>query len=161
MIVGLPGVGLGGIFYLLSAVLMPIRELWRAVRGRASRASGILVVRQTAMAVAILGALWATGWLLGFVITETVHPSMFGARGGHTMAAVHNALRVGALVLSMMTLSLVLTTVHVARFFVRRGAARAALHGGAPVLLRAGGNLNEPAREQSLRVDSGTFGRVR
>jgi hypothetical protein len=34
MVVGLPGTGLGGIFYLMLMVAMPIRELVRAVRTR-------------------------------------------------------------------------------------------------------------------------------
>ena len=31
MTAGMPGTGIGGLFYLLSALLMPLRELWRLV----------------------------------------------------------------------------------------------------------------------------------
>ena len=57
---GLPGTGLGGVFYLLLALLMPVRELYLTVRGRSSRERWALVLRQFALACGILAALFAT-----------------------------------------------------------------------------------------------------
>src|SRR6185503_15549306 len=121
MTVGLPGVGLGGIFYLLSAALMPVRELVRAVR-RERPSRWALVLRQSTIAAGILAALWLTGWMLGLVIATS--PTVLAA-SGHTAlrsSNVHNVLRVGALVLSLGTLVLVLASVQIARLLVQRPA---------------------------------------
>ena len=37
MTAGLPGVGIGGIFYLASAIMMPVRSLVATLSGRARR----------------------------------------------------------------------------------------------------------------------------
>lgn len=152
MTVGLPGAGIGGIFYLASAILMPIREAVRLGRG-SSAERGRLVVRQSAIAVAILAALWATGWMLGHVITLMPHSSL--AVAGVPRHAPGNVLRVAALLLGFGTLTLVLTAVQVARFVVRpiRGAEAGTLV-AAPVSVPS-------ADAGDLRVDSGTFGRAR
>jgi len=57
---GLPGTGIGGLFYLLLALWMPVGELWRTVRGRSSRERWRLVGTQFALACAIIAALVAT-----------------------------------------------------------------------------------------------------
>ena len=56
MAAGLPGVGIGGLFYLASALAMPVRQLARRLRGDRSGASWPVVARQAGMAVAILEA---------------------------------------------------------------------------------------------------------
>src|SRR5438128_8466396 len=65
---GLPGTGIGGIFYLASALAMPLREAYRRVRGRA-RGDWRVVAAQLAIAGGILGAMWLTGRLLGLALT--------------------------------------------------------------------------------------------
>ena len=152
MTVGLPGVGLGGIFYLLSAVLMPVREAVRLGRGSTAGRRRI-VVRQSVLAAGILGSLWATGWLLGHLITAASH-SRVGASLFVRQGATGNALRTSALLLSLGTLTLVLTTVQVTRIVVRLQRTRERSRGelAAPVII-------ETAR--SLRIDSGTSGRSR
>ena len=57
MSAGLPGVALGGLFYLLSALLGPLVELRRASQGRSTPASRRLVARHFAFAAAMLAAL--------------------------------------------------------------------------------------------------------
>ncbi|MEO8359216.1 MAG: hypothetical protein ABI672_04225 [Vicinamibacteria bacterium] len=57
---GLPGTGIGGLFYLFSALFMPVRELWRASRGRGRAGDLRLAFRQSGMAVAILFVAWLT-----------------------------------------------------------------------------------------------------
>jgi hypothetical protein len=64
MNVGLPGTGIGGLFYLLLAVLMPLHELWKTARGRSSVQGWSTAARQSSVAVAILAALWGEGWLI-------------------------------------------------------------------------------------------------
>jgi tetratricopeptide (TPR) repeat protein len=119
MAAGIPGVGIGGIFYLVSALMMPVRELWlaaRGVRGAGSRARWRAIAPQWSIAAGILAAIWATGWLLGRMLTSRIVGSdvAVGAAVAHGVS-----LRMGALLLSFGTLSFVLALVQVARVFPR------------------------------------------
>jgi hypothetical protein len=64
MIAGLPGTGIGGLFYLISALAMPVREAWRAATGNGEPQRQRLALRQSAMALLIMGAIWLTGLVL-------------------------------------------------------------------------------------------------
>lgn len=66
MAVGLPGIAIGGLFFVICALAMPFVELGRAAAGRSSRARWRLVARQTTMAVAILLSVERVVWL-GFL----------------------------------------------------------------------------------------------
>ena len=57
MSAGLPGLGLGGLFFICSALLAPFRELWRAIRGRSRPGEWRVVGRQFAQAVAMVIAI--------------------------------------------------------------------------------------------------------
>jgi hypothetical protein len=57
MSAGLPGLGLGGLFFIVSALLAPLPELWRTLRGRSGVAAWRLVGRQFAQAVAMIVAI--------------------------------------------------------------------------------------------------------
>ena len=57
---GLPGTGLGGLFYILLALWMPVAELHATLRGRSSRARWRQVGTQVALAVGIIAAVAAT-----------------------------------------------------------------------------------------------------
>lgn len=54
MSAGLPGLGLGGIFFVLSALLAPLFELGRTFAGRSGMAAWRQVGRQFAIAVAMV-----------------------------------------------------------------------------------------------------------
>jgi hypothetical protein len=126
MAAGIPGVGIGGIFYLASALLMPVRELWlvaRNVRGAGSAEHWRVIARQWSIAAGILTAIWATGWALGKVLTSRIAVGD-AAAGAAAAAAAHGvSLRIGALILSFGTLAVVLALVQVARL-VRRATHR-------------------------------------
>jgi hypothetical protein len=57
---GLPGTGLGGLFYILLALWMPVAELYATLRGRSSRARWRLVGTQFAIACGIIAAVGGT-----------------------------------------------------------------------------------------------------
>jgi len=57
---GLPGTGLGGLFYLVLAFWMPVAELPRTLRGRSSRARWRQIGAQFALAAGIVGAVVGT-----------------------------------------------------------------------------------------------------
>lgn len=69
MTAGIPGVGISGLFYILSALWMPLRELLTGRRRGSTGAARALVVRQTMLAVGILAAMSLTAWLMGRGLT--------------------------------------------------------------------------------------------
>jgi len=105
---GLPGTGIGGLFYLISALLMPFREAFRAIVGRGDRARGQVALQQGGLAISILGAVWITGLVLGlFHIGKTlVHHA--------TVAGIH-VLYITPVVVASATLAGVLFAVEAAR----------------------------------------------
>lgn len=64
MKVGLPGVGIGGVFYILLVAWMPVREVWLTLQGRSSLRRWRLVGLQSALAVTIVLALAGEWWAL-------------------------------------------------------------------------------------------------
>jgi len=114
MTAGLPGTGIGGMFYLISALATPLWEAYLRLRGRRSR-GWRLVVAQTAIACAILAGLWATGWLLGLAlsVSRRILPAAITPHPGTLLPAV-------ALLISAGTLAGVLLGVEVLRLWVRR-----------------------------------------
>ena len=123
MIVGIPGTGIGGFFYLLSALWLPIRGLQRRLRGQAVRSSSGL--RQAAMAVGILAAMWFTGELLGLAVARAYPSAASLAAGSTAPLAAHasNFIHAASLIIGVGTLCAVLATVRIARVVVRRTRA--------------------------------------
>src|SRR5687767_6790732 len=127
----LPISGIGGMFYMVSAILMPFHAAHRTVRRR--RDPGLAaqppvqwrgVFRQFMIAVGIIAALWVTGWGLGAVLTA--QPSALGEMHSRvTGRSVTNVIKIGALFLSIGTLCVVLLTVQIGRLFVNRRVTNA------------------------------------
>lgn len=115
MTAGLPGVGIGGIFYLASALLMPMRSLVAVLSGRPGDARWPLALRQASLAAGILGVLWLTGLALAWLITAFVPQATSLAAAGSGTAEVRTVVKTGALLLSLGTLSLVLLLVQMMR----------------------------------------------
>lgn len=115
MTAGIPGVGIGGIFYLASALLMPLRSLAAVLGGRPEEARWRLALRQAAIAAGILGMLWATGVALGWIITAYIPQGATVVGGSAGGAEVRSVVKTGALLLSLGTLSVVLALVQVMR----------------------------------------------
>jgi hypothetical protein len=57
MFAGLPGIGVGTLFYVLTALWMPFRELAAVVRGKSSLARWRLIVTQFCFALAIVASI--------------------------------------------------------------------------------------------------------
>ncbi len=79
MIAGLPGVGLAGLFFLLNALMMPIVQVWRTVRGRADSRAWRPVLIQFTLAAGIVGSVALAFWSLGHSIDS---PAGAAAPGG-------------------------------------------------------------------------------
>ena len=70
MTAGLPGAGIGGIFYVLAALLAPAWETVRALCDDGLPRQWRLVLRHFLLAALILFGMWLTGWLIGVVLTS-------------------------------------------------------------------------------------------
>jgi hypothetical protein len=105
---GLPGTGIGGLFYLVSALLMPFREAFRALTGRGDRERGLIAIVQGGLAVTIIGVVWVTGLILGrlHIGTTLVH---------HATIAGVRVLYITPILVAVATLSGVLLAVEIAR----------------------------------------------
>jgi hypothetical protein len=75
MTAGLPGTGIGGLFYITLALLMPIWELGRAAVGRATSGRVRMAAMQAAISLGILGAIWLTGLALSLVVATPASQS--------------------------------------------------------------------------------------
>jgi len=111
MTAGLPGTGIGGLFYLISALLMPFREAFDAISGRSDRGRRQMALQQGGIALTILGAVWVTGLVLGLmhIGTKLVH---------HATVAGVRILYITPVLVAFATLSGVLLTVEVARMIL-------------------------------------------
>ena len=121
---GLPGAGIGGLFYLASTILLPIRSAWRRLRGRPDGVSVRQHLHHLGMVLGIVAGLWCAGWLLAFVAPIDLLTA--GPPG-----AAHGPARIGRTVIpaatfaiGVATLLLILGAVELARLVERRANVR-------------------------------------
>jgi hypothetical protein len=117
---GLPGAGIGGLFYVLSALWMPICELWRRWRGDAP-GQWLLVARQFAIAVGIVASMTGVFWALDTAL-------VLNQIAAHAAGKMHVmwSLRVSALLVTSGVLAAVLGAVHLVRLCLRLRTVRPA-----------------------------------
>jgi hypothetical protein len=75
MIAGLPGTGIGGLFYLLASGWMVFREGWARLNNRRDISRSKLVGIQIVLALMITGGMWITGEMVGrllMLLTERI-----------------------------------------------------------------------------------------
>jgi cytochrome c biogenesis protein ResB len=119
MVAGMPGTGIGGIFYFLLVVFMPIRELYRAVRGQSSLSRWAFILFHISLVIGILAAMWGTMWALNNIIqhlpakyaSAVASGSLFGEHVGVVAAASAFA--------GLISLTFVAFLVHLLRFVLR------------------------------------------
>jgi len=140
---GLPGTGIGGIFYLASALAMPLREAYRRVRGRAAGNRRVVAV-QLAIAGGILGAMWVTGRLLGLALAAARPIARLG-----TSLPPSNVLLIASVTLALGTLVGVLVGVELLRLLVHRGT-RSPLRGKAMPAGRADPHVGQERRRVAM-----------
>lgn len=115
MTAGVPGSGIGGFFYLVSALLMPVQESVSICRKTSSRASRRTVVRQVINAVGVLAGVWMTGWFISQAIQKvstSMHlkePRIFS--GVHCITLVYGLITLLAVFLFVQVLSVLLRKV--------------------------------------------------
>jgi hypothetical protein len=115
MTAGLPGTGIGGLFYLLLVFWMPCRELCLLVRGKSSarrwRAIGFFL----AMTAAIIVTTWGEAWVLSQLVIRAA------AKIGITLplGQGYRLLAATSIIMSLGSLAMVLLSVQVLRLIVR------------------------------------------
>ncbi|MDH3451821.1 MAG: hypothetical protein OEN20_05325 [Gammaproteobacteria bacterium] len=109
---GIPGTGIGGLFYILCAMCMPFCELLRAAHGRTRTASWV-VARQFAIGLAILVVVTVGLWL---VLPDPAPAG--GAGNGAAQVSRPGALRLFFLFGTIGTLVLVLSLVQLLRVLI-------------------------------------------
>ncbi|MEA2622113.1 MAG: UDP-glucose 4-epimerase [Chloroflexota bacterium] len=130
MIVGLPGAGISGIFYLVCVFLMPFNAVWQQARGRELPAGHWRrIARHWLVGAGIVAVLYAVGWALSLANPAPAPLTAGGGGGGPTAEAesptavvpvspVESLARVGA-VLTVGTLAGVAILVQVLSVYQR------------------------------------------
>lgn len=118
MIAGLPGTGLGGLLYLLIALWMPIREFYFTLRRQSNPERWRAVGRHTLLTAWIIIGMWATGWLLGWLLALTFPAEVSNLSAIGTGMHVTNVIQVTPFLLTLATLVSVNLGVHVLRIVV-------------------------------------------
>jgi hypothetical protein len=120
MTAGLPGTGIGGIFYLLLALLAPVREVPRLLRGQSSLRRWRTITGQLAIVAGIAGAMALEMWGLNSLITRAQHAGYLPPDAEKHVASSTTALwAAGA---SLATLTFVFLVVHTLRLLVKKRA---------------------------------------
>ena len=91
MVAGIPGTSISGLYYILLALMMPVREFYVTCQGQSSVRRWLHIALQLVNSLGIVASIWATGWLLSLTIRKT----MFAANMG---AAFHLPGQIGCMV---------------------------------------------------------------
>lgn len=121
---GLPGIGIASLFFVISALLMPVVELARTVRGQSSRERWRGVAHDWLLAVAMVGAFLAMGWAVAEKVPEPMSRALRGGVGTGS----------STLLLTLLVLTALLLVPHTARLTrVDHRRSRGATTGRGPV----------------------------
>jgi hypothetical protein len=112
MTAGIPGAGIGGLFYILSALWMPFCEGWALLHGQSTAPRRALVARQLALAIGIVISMGGAAWLIETALAQW--PLMQNAQ------ELPRILTYSALLIGLGTLTTVGLSVHAVRVFVAK-----------------------------------------
>ena len=124
MFAGLPGIGVGTLFYVLMALWMPVREIPRVFRGTSSLDNWKLILRQLFYASGIIVTVMAAEktmlWALGDRNVKPLSPATWvhSELGAHAGGSIFAA----PIIASLLLLAGVLLVVQVLRFAAARRA---------------------------------------
>jgi hypothetical protein len=127
---GVPGAGLGGLFYVLAALMALLVELVATVRGRSSIARWRAVIRQSSLAAGIVVSITVTYSGLKLLVSDSPQPqpvasgTVVEATSQPTDAASLELLPIAPVVMTIGTLALVLALTLLVGLAARRRRAR-------------------------------------
>lgn len=122
MTAGLPGAGIGGLFYLASTILLPVRTLVRRLRGQEEAVPWRAQAHSVLIALGIIGGLWLSGRILGLMVPDELLARSPVAGVGS--ASANSILSMATLGVAIGTLVLVVLAVEVARVVHVRSVLR-------------------------------------
>ena len=114
---GIPGTGIGGLFYVCSSLVLSLRHAWRRVRRQQDKSSSSDVVLLALLAAGIALGVWSAGWLVGVLVTPDLRGLSRLTSLVNGNAHVRNAIRVAAIVIGVATLGIVMLGVELARLW--------------------------------------------
>lgn len=140
MTVGLPGTGIGGVFYMLLAVCMPVMEFGRTLKRRTNLKRWFFVALQLLFVFGFIAAMWGELWLLNKSLvwvwgTLKVNGPLIMVDQTFRQTKI---MAIASASASFVSLTFVITGVHVLRFFVHRGRRR--------------GNLTAPKSQPAFQI---------
>lgn len=128
MTVGMPGSGIGGLFYFCLVAWMPVNEIIQTLRGRSSVARWRHVAFHWSLVASILGALWGQAWLLERGIEAAQKYSLLAGWLGQSTSSRDLFLDVGQVAAtgSVLTLAAIVGTAAIMRLVAGRARTPAA-----------------------------------
>ncbi len=117
---GLPGTGISGAFYLLSALWMPFHQLYKTFRDKSQPQRMRLIFVQSGIALGIIAGIWLAGWLLGeLVVMTNAWLALKRGMPAPAPSALPNIIRVTLVFLTIGLLAVVLSGVHIMKLVMR------------------------------------------
>lgn len=119
MTVGIPGTGIGGLFYILAALLLPLRGLF--LRCRHIHVAWKRILKKSALALGVLLGIWTSGWLIGLFLGPTVRTAAqaFGRAGQPVGYGYENVVRWAMLISGFAVLAIILLLTQLARILFK------------------------------------------
>lgn len=119
---GLPGTGIGGLFYLLAGLLLPVIEVYQTLKGRSSLERWRFVLRHTALAWGILFSIEVAAVLIKLVSDPVFTVGALDRAQTQTLYSyILSVVPIATpLMLSFATLSAVILAINLLRMFYGR-----------------------------------------
>jgi len=129
MFAGLPGIGVGTLFYVLAALFMPVHELGRVFRGTSSAARWRRILLQWVYAFSIVGSIFIADRLMLVALGEYTPGSVGPAHllNGELGARAPHSFLAAPMTASLILLAGVLVAVELFRLRQQFAARRARL----------------------------------
>lgn len=130
MFAGLPGIGVGTLFYVLTALWMPFRELAFLVRGESNWRRWRLIGTQFLFATGIIASIAAAERLVLWWVTDEAVGSVGPAGWVHEHMGGYapESILAAPIAASFLLLGLVLVLVEIARLWIRNRSVQRPLH---------------------------------
>lgn len=125
MTAGLPGSGLGGIFYFLSILVMLLKEFYLFLRKKRVPHKRRIAKKQFKLIIGMIFSFWISGLLFNLLISLFQKPAVQKIIGSHPAVSGSNIqkffkLPISTLIISFSILGIILGTVELLRFVVKR-----------------------------------------
>ncbi len=125
---GLPGTGISGAFYLLSALWMPFHELYKTLRNKSQPQRMRLILVQSGIALGIIAGIWLTGWLIGELMMMRAELAFKPGAAATAFSNLPNVIRVTMVFLTIGLLAVVVGGVHILKLVKRYRKPRHSLN---------------------------------